>query len=86
MFIEVTPSFRIATPLDAEKIATTIEKKGARKANLIRFFQGDAMTQGPQTTIMSNASSRNSYGYGVYPNGQWGAYPVRTRTSGKPPR
>jgi hypothetical protein len=76
VYIDVTPSFRISTPLDTEKIATDIERKGARKANMIRFFQGDAMMQGPQTMVTTNATTRNQWGYAVYPNGQWGAYPI----------
>lgn len=74
LFLEIAPQFRIATKLESEKVATQIEKKGQRSANLIRFFQGDATTS-VTSTMMTNAPRQPQWNWAMYPNGQWGAYP-----------
>jgi tetratricopeptide (TPR) repeat protein len=73
LLLELTPEVRLAKLLQADTVAAEIEKKGNRKANLIRFFQGDATT--PVTTTMMTSGSAYSPRWAMYPNGQWGAYP-----------
>lgn len=50
-FIQITPGVKILKPLNAQELASKIEKKGESKAKWIKFWGADAMT------------SVNSYSY-----------------------
>lgn len=66
MLVVLTPQIKIASPLNTEELARSIEKKGDRKAGLIRFFGGNADTTVQSTIVQSPGwgGYRNNWGWG----------------------
>lgn len=71
MLVVLAPQIKFAQLMDTEQLARSIEKKGDRKAGMIRFFQGNA-----DTTIQSTVyqSPGWSPGWGGYRNNFGGGY------------
>lgn len=66
IMVVLTPQIKIVSTLDSEQLARTVEKKGERKASLIRFFQGNADTTITSTMYQSpgwQGGYRNAWGY-----------------------
>lgn len=76
ILLETKPEVKLVKVLSSDQLAQQIEKKGERKASLIRFFQGDATT--PVTSnIMTTGGYAPGYGPGygyVRPGYGWGGY------------
>ncbi len=66
IMVVLTPQVKIVSTLDSEQLARTVEKKGERKASMIRFFQGNADTTVTSTMYQSpgwQGGYRNAWGY-----------------------
>lgn len=60
-FIQVTPFVEVLKPLNAQELASRIEKKGESKAKWIKFWGADATT--PVTTYAYSQGNVPVYGY-----------------------
>ncbi len=74
VLVELSPKVELAKLLSADKVAQQIEKKGNRKASLIRFFDGDATTPVTSTIMTNGGYVRPGWGWGGYGGGYGGPY------------
>lgn len=66
ILVVLSPQVKIANVIDSDKLATDIEKKGSKKASMIRFFEGGATTPVTSTIQTGGQVVRPGWGWAPY--------------------